>query len=60
VPRHLDGAELDDDPVRDILYREERNVMGKTFNGKQASPFKKGGGRDQNHPNTAKGTPRKK
>jgi hypothetical protein len=29
------------------------------FGGKKAAPFKKGGGRDANHPNTAKGTPRK-
>jgi hypothetical protein len=29
------------------------------FKGKQAAPFKKGGGRKQDHPNTAKGTPRK-
>lgn len=30
------------------------------FGGKRAAPFKKGGGRSQSHPNTAKGTPRKK
>lgn len=30
------------------------------FNGKKAAPFKSGGGRKQDHPNTAKGTPRKK
>lgn len=29
------------------------------FAGKRAAPFKSGGGRDQRHPNTAKGTPRK-
>lgn len=35
---------------------------GKTpaFGGKKAAPFVKGGGRKQDHPNTAKGTPRKK
>jgi hypothetical protein len=32
----------------------------KPFGGKQASPFKAGGGRKQSHPNTAKGTPKKK
>jgi len=32
----------------------------KAFGGKQASPFKKGGGRDTNHPNKFDGTPRKK
>lgn len=32
----------------------------KAFGGKKAAPFKKGGGRDTKHPNTAKGTPRKK
>jgi hypothetical protein len=31
----------------------------KGFGGKKAAPFVKGGGRDPNHPNTAKGTPRK-
>lgn len=30
------------------------------FSGKKAAPFKKGGGRSPSHPNTAKGTPRKK
>jgi hypothetical protein len=30
------------------------------FGGKKAAPFKKGGGRDTSHKNTAKGTPRKK
>jgi hypothetical protein len=30
------------------------------FGGKRAAPFKKGGGRDRSHPNTAKGTPRKR
>jgi hypothetical protein len=30
------------------------------FGGKKAAPFKSGGGRKQSHPNTAKGTPRKK
>lgn len=30
------------------------------FGGKRAAPFVKGGGRSQAHPNTAKGTPRKK
>ena len=34
--------------------------MGKSFSGKKAAPFKKGGGRKTSHPNTAKGTPRKK
>lgn len=29
------------------------------FSGKKAAPFKKGGGRDTNHPNTAKGKSRK-
>jgi hypothetical protein len=33
--------------------------MGKTFAGKKAAPFKKGGGRDESHPRTAKGEPRK-
>lgn len=32
---------------------------GKAFGGKKAAPFKPGGGRDAQHPNTAKGTPRK-
>lgn len=32
---------------------------GKGFGGKRAAPFKKGGGRDTKHPNTAKGAPRK-
>jgi hypothetical protein len=31
----------------------------KPFAGKKAAPFKKGGGRDTSHPNTAKGRPRK-
>lgn len=31
----------------------------KPFAGKKAAPFKKGGGRDASHPNTAKGTPRR-
>jgi hypothetical protein len=30
------------------------------FGGKKAAPFKKGGGRVQTHPRTARGTPRKK
>jgi hypothetical protein len=30
------------------------------FGGKKAAPFVKGGGRSPSHPNTAKGTPRKK
>lgn len=30
------------------------------FGGKKAAPFKRGGGRDQDHPRTAKGEPRKK
>ena len=30
------------------------------FKGKKAAPFKKGGGRSAQHPNTAKGKPRKK
>ena len=34
--------------------------LSKPFGGKQAAPFAKGGGRKKNHPNTAKGTPRKK
>ena len=33
---------------------------GKAFAGKRAAPFVKGGGRDPSHPNTSKGTPRKK
>lgn len=33
--------------------------MAKGFGGKKAAPFKKGGGRVQSHPNTAKGVPRK-
>lgn len=33
--------------------------MAKKFGGKKAAPFKKGGGRSQIHPNTAKGLPRK-
>lgn len=33
--------------------------MPKSFGGKKAAPFKKGGGRKQNHPRTARGTPRK-
>lgn len=32
---------------------------GKNLGNKQAAPFKKGGGRDMGHKNTAKGTPRK-
>jgi len=35
-------------------------VAKKAFGGKKAAPFKKGGGRKSSHPNTAKGTPRKK
>lgn len=31
----------------------------KPFGGKQAAPFKKGGGRNTTHKNTAKGMPRK-
>ena len=31
-----------------------------SFGAKKAAPFTKGGGRDTSHPNTAKGTPRKK
>lgn len=35
-------------------------MAGKSnFGGKKAAPFKKGGGRVQSHPNTAKGQPRK-
>lgn len=34
--------------------------MGKGFGGKKAAPFKKGGGRDPEHPNDAKGQPRPK
>lgn len=30
------------------------------FGGKKAAPFVKGGGRKKSHPNTAKGTKRKK
>jgi hypothetical protein len=30
------------------------------FNGKKAAPFKRGGGRKKSHPNTAKGTPRRR
>jgi hypothetical protein len=30
------------------------------FGGKKAAPFKKGGGRKQSHPRTAKGTKRKR
>ena len=33
--------------------------MAKTFGGRKAAPFAKGGGRDTSHPNTAQGTPRK-
>lgn len=33
--------------------------MAKKFGGKKAAPFKAGGGRNQTHKNTAKGTPRK-
>ncbi len=32
----------------------------KAFGGKKAAPFVKGGGRSKTHPNTAKGTKRKK
>lgn len=35
-------------------------MKGKAFGGKKAAPFKAGGGRKASHPNTAKGTPRKK
>ena len=31
-----------------------------SFGGKKAAPFVKGGGRSASHPNTAKGTPKKK
>jgi hypothetical protein len=31
----------------------------KGFGGKKAAPFKKGGGRDKDHPNNAKGEPKK-
>ena len=34
--------------------------MAKSFGGKKAAPFAKGGGRDSSHPRTAKGLPRKK
>jgi hypothetical protein len=33
---------------------------GSGFGGKKAAPFAKGDGRKQDHPNTAKGEPRKK
>jgi hypothetical protein len=33
--------------------------MAKTFGGKKAAPFVKGGGRDKSHPNDARGNPRK-
>lgn len=33
--------------------------MAKSFGGKKAAPFKKGGGRKQSHPKTATGTKRK-
>lgn len=33
--------------------------MPKGFGDKKAAPFVKGGGRDQSHPKTAKGEPRK-
>lgn len=36
-----------------------KGKSSKAFGGKRAAPFKKGGGRSSNHPNTAKGTPRK-
>jgi hypothetical protein len=32
----------------------------KAFGGKKAAPFVKGGKRSTTHPNTAKGTPKKK
>lgn len=32
----------------------------RSFNGKKAAPFKRGGGRKKSHPRTAKGTPRKR
>lgn len=32
----------------------------KAFGGKKAAPFKKGGGRNSDHSNTAKGVPKKK
>lgn len=35
-------------------------VANKGFKGKKAAPFKKGGGRKQSHPRTAKGTKRRK
>jgi hypothetical protein len=42
-----------------ILSDSEADDMAKGFGGKQAAPFKSGGGRDDKHPNTAKGKPRK-
>lgn len=33
--------------------------MAAKFGGKKAAPFKKGGGRQTSHPNTARGTKRK-
>lgn len=45
-----------------VLKKGKVNMANKKqpFSGKKAAPFKKGGGRQQSHPNTAKGTPRKK
>ena len=53
------------DRMREPGYwlNDKEEDMGKTkrgFGGKKASPFAKGGGRKQDHPNTAKGTTRKK
>jgi hypothetical protein len=36
------------------------NQQPALFGGKKAAPFVSGGGRNQNHPRTAKGTPRKR
>lgn len=37
----------------------KRRGNAANFGGKQAAPFKKGGGRKTSHPRTAKGTKRK-
>jgi hypothetical protein len=59
----LVGDVLDLSPqVAAVVHPVRGGLMAKKagFAGKKAAPFKKGGGRKTSHPNTAKGTPRKK
>jgi len=47
-------------PTLDLKGGSMAKQKAPSFGGKKAAPFAGGGGRKQSHPNTAKGTPRKK